>query len=80
MHMGKLFGCDTVACFGIGKAKMLKVLNSGVSVNVIGDIQADWSDQLTCTAPRIILIHAKLKRKYQFATPLCTSSKYQVDK
>ncbi len=60
MHMGKLFGCDTVAaCFCIGKAKMLKVLNSGVSVNVIGDIQADWSDQLTCTAPRIILIRAR---------------------
>ncbi len=40
-----LSGCDTVAaCFGVGKGKMLKVLKKGVSVDMIGDIQADWSD------------------------------------
>ena len=40
-----LSGCDTVAaCFGVGKGKMLKALNSGVSVDMISNIQADWSD------------------------------------
>ena len=40
-----LSGCDTVAaCFGVGKGKMLKVLKKGVTVNMIGNIKADWSD------------------------------------
>ena len=40
-----LSGCDTVAaCFGVGKGKMLKVLKSGIPVNIIGNIQADWFD------------------------------------
>ena len=41
-----LSGCDTVAaCYGIGKGKMLKVLRKNVvSVDMIGNIQADWSD------------------------------------
>ena len=39
-----LSGCDTVAaCFGVGKGKMLKVLRKRVSVDMIGNIQADWS-------------------------------------
>ena len=40
-----LSGCDTVAaCFGVGKGKMLKVLNSGIPLGKIGNIQANWSD------------------------------------
>ena len=41
-----LSGCDTVAaCYGIGKGKMLKVLRKkAVSLDMIGNIQADWSD------------------------------------
>ena len=40
-----LSGCDTVAvCFGIGKGKMLKVLNTGLPLDMIGNIEADWSD------------------------------------
>ena len=40
-----LSGSDTVAaCFGIGKGKMLKVLQKGISVDMIGNIHADWSD------------------------------------
>ena len=43
-----LTGCDTVAaCYGVGKGKMLKVLRKHVaSVDLIGNIQADWSDVL----------------------------------
>jgi len=41
-----LSGCDTVAAgYGIRKGKMLKVLRKHVaSVDLIGNIQADWSD------------------------------------
>ena len=40
-----LAGCDTVAvCFGVGKGKMLKVLKKRVSVDMIGNIQVDWSN------------------------------------
>ena len=39
-----LSGCDTVAaCFGVGKGKMIKVLTSGVPVDIVGDVEADWS-------------------------------------
>jgi hypothetical protein len=40
-----LSGCDTVAaCFGVGKGKMLKVLKKGVSLDMFGNIGADWTD------------------------------------
>ena len=40
-----LSGCDTVAaCFGIGKGKILKVLNTNLPLDMIGNIEADWSD------------------------------------
>ena len=31
-------------CFGVGKEKVLKVLKKRVSVDMIGNIQADWSN------------------------------------
>ena len=43
-----LSGSDIVAvCFGVGKGKMLKVLKKRVSVDMIGNIQADWSNVMT---------------------------------
>ena len=41
-------GCDTVAaCYRVGKGKMLQVLRKHVAyVDLIGNIQADWSDVL----------------------------------
>ncbi|KAG0713655.1 hypothetical protein GWK47_015737 [Chionoecetes opilio] len=42
-----LTGCDTVAaCFGIGKGKMLKVLKTGLNLNMIGNAEANWPEVL----------------------------------
>ena len=40
-----LTGCDTVApCFGIGKGKMLKVLKTGLNLDMIGNAEANWPE------------------------------------
>ena len=42
-----LTGCDTVApCFGIGKGKMLKVLKTGLNLDMIGNAEANWPEVL----------------------------------
>ena len=42
-----LTGCDTVAaCFGIGKGKMLKVLKTGLPLDMIGNAKANWPEVL----------------------------------
>jgi hypothetical protein len=40
-----LSGCDTAAqCFGVGIKTILKVLNSGIHLNKLGDLSKDISD------------------------------------
>lgn len=43
-----LAGCDTVAaCFGIGKGKLLNALKRDASsLDLIGNVEAEWSDVL----------------------------------
>ncbi|KAG0702222.1 hypothetical protein GWK47_025151 [Chionoecetes opilio] len=42
-----LTGCDTVAaCFGIGKGEMLKVLKTGLNLDMIGNAEANWPEVL----------------------------------
>ncbi|MEL7308361.1 MAG: hypothetical protein AAGK05_11175 [Pseudomonadota bacterium] len=42
-----LTGCDTVACFyGIGKTTVLKVLQSGLSLSLLGHVDASFSSVL----------------------------------
>lgn len=45
LAMHAISGCDTVACcFGIGKAKALKVLKTGYSLSCLGDENAQLTD------------------------------------
>lgn len=48
LAMHAISGCDTVACcFGIGKAKALKVLKTGYSLPWLGDENAQLADTST---------------------------------
>ena len=45
-----LTGCDTVAtCFGIGEGTMLRVLKTGMNLDLLGDVDAPFRDAMKQT-------------------------------